>query len=394
MRIYCKDCKKKITLNGKKEKKQELLKCHLNRWSHRMIEHESGISKKTTCSYVNAAAIGLICSNELTRLLQPQNYSGTLQVDGKWISVKRKEKVRNKVVEITFKDYWTHDIPFHILAESENMAAMEEGFRFLKEIGYPLKILVCDESMGEIAQVAKRFFPEVKIQLCLIHYYENVKRTLKVSHIIRRIEKCERQLKYMNDAFLVPTRPYTVNKAIGLINQIADLENEYHLLISFQKILKSIFWNEGSMEEINQLEDEMNELIARAHSSHDPYLRRMVKRYHDYYDKRDRLLIFAENGEVYIPHTTNLIEGYHSTHLEIRLSGVRGFELEETAEAYINALVLFRRFKKFTDCKGRFKHLNGFSPLQAAQPMHDFGFNLNSKNWISFCSNLKQNPPS
>jgi hypothetical protein len=359
-----------------------------------MIENEFGTTKKTACKYVNEAAGALICSNELTRLLQPQNYSGVLQVDGKWISVKRNGKVRNKLVEITFKDYETHDIPFHILAESENMVAMEEGFKFLKEICYPLKVLVCDESMGEIAEVAKRFFPDVKIQFCLIHYYENIKRALKVSHIIRRIKKYERQLKNMNDSFLFCTRPHSVSKAIHLINQIADLENEYHLLISFQKIFKSIFWNKGGMEEINQLEDEMNELIARAHSSHYPYLNRMIKRYHDYYYKRGRLLVFSEKGEAYVPHTTNLIEGYHSTHLEIRLSGVRGFELEETAEVYINALVLFRRFKKFTDCKGRFKHLNGFSPLQVAKPKHTFGFDFNSKNWISFCSNLKQNPPT
>jgi len=60
---------------------------------------------------------------------------------------------------------------------------------------------------------------------------------------------------------------------------------------------------------------------------------------------------------------------------------MRGFESEETAKNYLNALVLKRRFSILTSCKKRFKHLNGKSPLE-----HSSGGNSATlKDWVRFC---------
>lgn len=100
------------------------------------MEREIGISKKTLCLTVNQIADELIHSNELTRLLEPQNYSGILLIDGKYLPVKavelkkraglvpysqkRRGKTRGGLVAIPFMDYESHDIPVYIIALSEN----------------------------------------------------------------------------------------------------------------------------------------------------------------------------------------------------------------------------------------------------------------------------------
>ena len=56
-----------------------------------------------------------------------------------------------------------------LISLSENSFDIERIFHELKAIGYPLKVLLCDESMGQIAQIAKQYFPNVVIQICLTH---------------------------------------------------------------------------------------------------------------------------------------------------------------------------------------------------------------------------------
>ena len=94
--------------------------------------------------------------------------------------------------------------------------------------------------------------------------------------------------------------------------------------------------------------------------------------------------------ELDIPRTTNLIEGWNSTTMELRISSIRGFKKEKYARNYINAIILKYRFHTFKDCKTKFKKLNGKSPLEIAQPLNSLGFNFHTDDWIPFCKNLKE----
>jgi len=161
-------------------------------------------------------------------------------------------------------------------------------------------------------------------------------------------------------------------------------------LITVQKILQKIFWEAKTEDELNQLEDDLNIAIARMNLKQYPHAQKIRDCYNNYYKKRDFIIAAIKYPELDIPRTTNLIESYHSNSLEIRFSSIRGFEHEETAANYINVLVLRRRFWKFTDCKTKFKHLNGKCPLNIANPKNLFGFDFHSKNWISFCRNIKR----
>lgn len=387
MRIYCHECKKKSCITHKQEKNNELLTCHLNRNSYRILGNIKKISRNTAYAVVNRTMKELIHSNELTLLLQPQNYSGIILVDGKYFPVKG--RLRGCVV-IPFIDYLTHDIPIHIFAHTENTVDVREGFEKLKAIGYQLKVVVCDESMGEIATVAKEVFPEVIIQTCLTHYMKNIDREFKVKEAKRRIQSLKKELRYMGESVLVPSHVHDIEKAKRLTNEIANLEFEYGYLIEVQSIFQHIFWGVHTEEELDKAEYDLNYAISKMNLKTYPYAERIRRRYLDYYEKREQILAFLKFPEMDIPKTTNLIEGFNSTTLEARLSTIRGFEKEENAESYLNALILKRRFQKFTDCKKKFKHLNGKSPLQISKPLNDFGFDFNSNDWINFCRNLEK----
>lgn len=370
-------------INNKAKKVEGLLKEHLDRKSFRIIENNTGISKKTICSLTASVTENLINSNELTKLLRPQNYCGIILVDGKHVLVKERN-----LVEISFIDYLTHDIPVHITAYSENMVDLEAGFRLLEDVGYPLIAVICDESMGEIAAVAQKLFPDVIIQHCLTHYSRNVDRVFAVNQAKRSIQALEGQLRKMNNSFLIKTHFHDIEKARNIVNEIARLEFDYGPLIKVQGCFQDIFWKAKNEDDINRFEDELNETIAGINLDQYPYAERIRKRYLDYYEKRDRLIAFTKYPDIDIPKTTNLIEGFNSTTLELRLSSIRGFEKEEHARNYLNALILKRRFQRFTDCKGKFKHLNGHSPIEISNPLNTLNFR--GHDWISFCSNLKK----
>lgn len=64
-----------------------------------------------------------------------------------------------------------------------------------------------------------------------------------------------------------------------------------------------------------------------------------------------------------VPTTNNLIESFNS-HLEGRLKTIKGFESFGHANVWLNAYFVRRRLKKFTDCQGKFKNLNGKTSIE------------------------------
>ena len=95
------------------------------------------------------------------------------------------------------------------------------------------------------------------------------------------------------------------------------------------------------------------------------------------------------------PNTTNIIESYNS-HFQGRLKSIRSFQSFESARRWLNAYIIRRRTKKFTDCKGKFKKLNTHAALeltikkQAAWPevLKDLG--INRVNYFDFEENFPE----
>ena len=79
-----------------------------------------------------------------------------------------------------------------------------------------------------------------------------------------------------------------------------------------------------------------------------------------------------------LPRTTNLVENVNKQ-LERRYKTIEAFQHRETAMHYTNLLVAYLRQKRYTDCRGSRKHLNGKSRLEAAKVKY-----LTS-DWLKHC---------
>lgn len=220
--------------------------------SYRQIERRTGVPKKKLCRIVNSQISGLPNNFSITKsLIKKLDYSGNHVVDGKYIPVKeivlddetgkiprskkRRKVVRGKVL-IWGADYSSHDIPNFELGNSENCFVFDNYFRRLKEVNYKMLSLTLDDKK-EIARAAKRHYPECVMQLCTKHYIAKINRVLKIANIKIKIRSKEKQLDKLfasDDSDYIPTsRFYSMRQAIKLINEIAELEFKYELLLDF-----------------------------------------------------------------------------------------------------------------------------------------------------------------
>jgi hypothetical protein len=244
-------------------------------------------------------------------------WSGRLVIDGKYVKVKGYEK---KIPFIYGIDYLTHDIPVGLLAPSENYFAMLKLFSLLKSINYPLQLAVADEN-APLEKALFLSYPRAKLQLCHNHYLENIRESL----LIRTEEEFQRFF--------------------------FKLRQNFQIRISSQK-RQALFWNIYQDYVLGQSREQEKERLETI----------MI----DIQLKYQRLFVYDKNGNDYFPHspqTTNIVESYNS-HIQGRLKNIKGFETFYFAKRFLNAWLIRRRTKTLTDCNRRFKHLNGFTPLQ------------------------------
>jgi len=97
-------------------------------------------------------------------------------VDGKYVAVKGCDE---KIPLIYGMDYTTHDIPICLLAPSENYQALLQFFKKLRNTGYELLALICDDNES-IRMAAHTVYSQCVVQLCHVHFLENIRRALKV----------------------------------------------------------------------------------------------------------------------------------------------------------------------------------------------------------------------
>lgn len=242
----------------------------------------------------------------------PKRFCGFLVVDGKFVAVKGYDR---KIPFIYGIDYLTHDIPICMLAPSENFQAMLQFFTRLKNTGYDLQALICDDNES-IRLAAKQVYPGVIIQLCHVHFLENIRRTLKV-----RSEETYRSF-------------------------LADLE---------EKIFDLPYLGQANLK---------RHIRWRAPRHYDDALKIATLNY--IFDYSDLLTGYVKAEKLFhngCPRTTNLIESYNKQ-LNGRLKTIQGFQSFETAERWLSAWILRRRLTPFTDCRKRFRHLNGICSLE------------------------------
>lgn len=388
-KYFCQSCEKWFSRSLNREKKinkKQIVLDHLDGLSYRQIERRTNVSKKKLCEIVNSQISSLPNNFAITKsLIKKLDYSGNHVIDGKYIPVKEivldnltgkipRSKKRRRIVKgkvlIWGSDYNSHDIPHFELGSSENCFVFDSYFKKLKEVNYKMLSLTLDDKK-EIVRAVKRHYPDCVIQLCTKHYIAKINRVLKIANVKIKIRSKEKQLDklFLNEGSeYIPTSwPYSRRRALQLVNEIIELEFKYELLLDFQDIIISIVNAENYQIALYRINSLLHYFWQKRRLMNFPkeQARLVRKLILDFKDNQDYLLNYLKYPHLNIPHTTNLIEGLNSQ-LELRLASIRGFENEETANHYLNALVVKRRLTKFTDCRGQFRKLNGKSSLECA----------------------------
>jgi len=174
----------------------------------------------------------------------------------------------------------------------------------LKAIKYPLRIVICDDAIA-LKSALNRVYPKTRVQLCLNHYFENLRQYLS----IRTDGHFRPFFSELYSAFSIKHHP---EKREALLS---------HITFKYGRKDKTL------LKIMVDIEKRKNELFAYKQIKH-------------------------------CPSTNNIIESFNS-HLNGRLKTIKGFQCFHSAERWLNAWMIRRRTKPFTDCDNPFKHLNG-----------------------------------
>ena len=227
-------------------------------------------------------------------------------IDGKYIAVKGYEK---KIPFIWCIDYLTHDIPHGDLFTAEDEASFSRFFQKLKDLGYEPKVVIADDRQG-LKQALNKVFPYAKLQLCHVHFVQNIRNLLN-------IRTDDRYHHFFN----------------SLIAHVFKVKKESKITKGLMHVLhKRTYGNRLLQNIITGIKHRQTELFS-------------------YLQIKD------------CPNNTNLIELYNS-HLNARLKSIKGFQSFESACKWLNAYMIRRRTKTLTDCKKKFKHLNKQASLE------------------------------
>jgi transposase-like protein len=281
---------------------------HIDGVPFRKLGNEQGLSGKQTYLRVARELQQLPNNTKLTQeLCDMRRYSGILILDGKYIKVKG---YRKAIPLLWGLDYLTHDPVIGKLVPAEDTIAFRNIFFALKDMGYPLRAVVVDDRAG-ITEALKEAFPRAKVQLCHVHYLENIRKILKV-----------RTDMYHQHFF----------------NSL-----RLHVFLESKTIDEVLRW----LKHLKDNRCEGNELrlaiVADVYTRIDP--------------------LFAYFDVPGCPNNTNLIELYNS-HLNARVKSIKGFSGYQNASTWLNAYLIRRRTKPLTDCEETFKYLNGHASLE------------------------------
>ena len=180
---------------------------------------------------------------------------------------------------------------------------------------YPLVSVTCDDNPA-IKQAAQYVFPNVIVQICHVHFLENIRKQLC-------IRTCENYVNFFKD---IETHVFRIP------------------MLGKDRLEARIRWRSPKHQD-----DSVKIAIMNHIYTHSEELTAYVNARNWY--------------KVPCPKTTNIIESLNSQ-LEGRLKTIQGFQSFHTAERWLSAWILRKRFTPFTDCRKPFKKLNGTYSLE------------------------------
>lgn len=305
----CKDCVKYFSIKTVHFDTKAMLSDHLDGLSFRDLASKYDMSPMKAWRLCEESLKKLPDNNKFT-FQYCNRFSNILLVDGKYFNLKGYLQGYALLWGI---DYFRHDIPVFTLAPSENYHAWATYFSYYRILNAYPQLVVCDDNTN-LKLAARNTFPSVTVQTCFNHFKENIRRDLKVRS-----------------------------------------DHTYKL---FMKRIEDIFKEKLS-------EDVMDKKLFSLYRDyrHDPVWVQTLTTIQRYKPE-----LTAYRGIHQAPVTTNIIEGFNS-HLEARLFPLRSFQSLSYAKLWLNGYILKRRFTKFTDCKGKFRSLNGKTGIEKTKKL-------------------------
>ncbi len=273
----------------------------------RKLGDQQELSGKQVFKKVQTEINALPWNWRLTKeLCDPVRFCRRLIIDGKYVAVKG---FAQKIPFIYGIDYLTHDIPHGALFTVENEQSFSQFFGKLKDIGYTPDIVAADDRSG-LKQALLKVFPYAKLQLCHVHFLENIRQDLN-------IRTDDRYHHFFNS---LVAHVFKVRKESKITKGLAHV------------FYKRTYGNRNLQNIVTGIKHRQIELFNYLQIKH-------------------------------CPNNTNLIELYNS-HMQARLKSLKGFQSFDSANRWLNGYLIRRRTKPLTDCKTKFKELNGFASLQ------------------------------
>ena len=198
--------------------------------------------------------------------------------------------------------------PTYVLSRAENYQTCLAFFKALRLLKYPLQGLVCDDNQN-IYTACRYVYPKAVVQLCHNHYKESLR-----AHLAVRTDPSYQ---------------------------------------SFMRSLESLFGKKLSTIDLQKRAFRITKTFGN-----DP---RCLGIMTEIFKRRE--VLFGYSHLRGVPTTTNLIESFNS-HLQGRLTTIKGFESFKHADLWLNGYFIKRRTRIFTDCTKRFKYLNGKTSLE------------------------------
>lgn len=309
-RYVCRSCKKWFSLE-RREKPPSLWIPYIDGLPIRKLADQEGYSIGKTYTCIRNEFEGLPSNTDISKnLCDPSKWCGVLCLDGKYLKVVEERHAKEKSIPFIYGiDFLSHDIPCGAIALSENMEAFLTIFKTLKEIGYPLKVVVCDGNTA-IEPALKRVFPEAVTQLCHTHVFKNIADAL-------HLKTDNTHLHFFNSL-----KKHIFRLPQNHEERVIGFAHVFHVHAKGNLLLEAI------LEEIADHEE----------------------------------ALFRYKDLPNVPNTNNLIEGTN-TQVKARVIPMRALKTRRGADLFVNAWMLRRRTKTFTDCGKNFRHLNGTRSL-------------------------------
>jgi len=375
-RFLCLSCGKSLTAHaGERHRSYSgafmtaVARRHIEGESYRVIARDvyrltgRKMSPTSLQQMVGAVATRAKTAQEMSKELRPR-WSGFLVVDEKRVPVKGGALWCYVAIDTT------GDI-VHWCPVSE--CSVTEATRFLEEVkglSYPCQGITSDLD-SSLTLAVGWVYAKKPHQYCVKHALGVVEKLLGYR---KSQQQRQRRAAQMRRNF----ERLPLKKGVSLVKASREFLDEWRTTRALSKKAREVAELRDYARRILCARSQAQALdllasLRRRHSSQRTHKWRVVN-----FLERHWIHLMRHHGVRGLPRTNNMAETFNRQ-LKRRIKTIESFQHRQSAICYMNLLVAYLRLKPYTDCRGRRKHLNGKSRLQAA------GVKIAPKDWLEAC---------